>query len=106
MALRYFAEQNCDLVIWETGLGGRWDATNIVDPLASVITNISLDHQAVLGNTLAAIASEKAGIIKPGIPVVTAVEDPDARAVIEFRARELDSPLIQVGTADIAAFPF
>jgi dihydrofolate synthase/folylpolyglutamate synthase len=106
LALQHFAEEQVDLVIWETGLGGRWDATNIVDPLASVITNISLDHQAVLGNTLAAIASEKAGIIKPGIPVVTAVEDPDARAVIEFRARELDSPLIQVGTADIAAFPF
>src|SRR5207253_2249803 len=71
MALKYFAEQNCDLVIWETGLGGRLDATNIVTPLASVITNIQYDHQKWLGNTLEEIAAEKAGIIKPGVPVVT-----------------------------------
>ena len=69
MALRYFAAQKCDLVIWETGLGGRLDATNIVTPLASVITNIQYDHQKWLGETLASIAAEKAGIIKPGIPV-------------------------------------
>ena len=68
MALRYFAEQKCDLVIWETGLGGRLDATNIVTPLASVITNIQFDHQKWLGETLARIAAEKAGIIKPGSP--------------------------------------
>src|ERR1051325_1190805 len=61
MALRYFAEQKCDLVIWETGLGGRLDATNIVTPLASVITNIQLDHQQLLGNTIEQIAAEKAG---------------------------------------------
>src|SRR5579859_501572 len=71
MALKYFAEQRCDLVIWETGLGGRLDSTNIVMPLASVITNIAFDHQQWLGDTLARIAAEKAGIIKPGIPVVT-----------------------------------
>src|SRR5438045_1163011 len=68
MALRYFTQQNCDLVIWETGLGGRLDATNIVSPLLSVITNIQYDHQTYLGETLASIASEKAGIIKPGVP--------------------------------------
>src|SRR5262249_50372173 len=68
MALRYFSEQNCHLVIWETGLGGRLDATNIVTPLASVITNIQLDHQQWLGDTLEKIAAEKAGIIKPGVP--------------------------------------
>src|SRR4249920_2035294 len=78
MALRYFAEQNCDLVIWETGLGGRLDATNIVTPLASVITNIGFDHQQWLGDTLEKIAAEKAGIIKPGVPVITATEKPDA----------------------------
>src|SRR6266480_904968 len=72
MALQFFAEQKCDLVIWETGLGGRLDATNIVTPLASVITNIEYDHQEWLGATLASIAAEKAGIIKPGIPVLTA----------------------------------
>src|SRR5881409_2307861 len=74
MSLRYFAEQRCDLVIWETGLGGRLDATNIVTPLASVITNIQYDHQQWLGETLASIAAEKAGIIKPGVPVITAAD--------------------------------
>src|SRR5712675_985724 len=78
MALKFFAEQKCDLVIWETGLGGRLDATNIVVPLASVITNIAFDHQQWLGDTLEKIAAEKAGIIKPGIPVVTATDDPSA----------------------------
>jgi dihydrofolate synthase/folylpolyglutamate synthase len=68
MALKYFAEQKCDLVVWETGLGGRLDATNIVTPLASVITNVQLDHQQWLGHTLPEIAREKAGIIKPGVP--------------------------------------
>src|SRR5438094_526214 len=78
MALRYFPEQQCDLVIWETGMGGRLDATNIVTPLASVITNIQLDHQQWLGNTRAEIAAEKAGIIKPGVPVITATDTPEA----------------------------
>ena len=96
MALRFFAEQKCDLVIWETGLGGRLDATNIVTPLASVITNIQLDHQQWLGNTLAHIAAEKAGIIKPGVPVITATDEPEALAVIERVAREKNAPLTQV----------
>ncbi len=97
MALRFFAEQHCDLVIWETGLGGRLDATNIVTPLASVVTNIQLDHQQWLGDTLARIAAEKAGIIKTGIPVVTATEEPDALAVIEKMAREKSAPLKIIG---------
>ncbi|HEY3932801.1 MAG TPA: folylpolyglutamate synthase/dihydrofolate synthase family protein [Verrucomicrobiae bacterium] len=88
MALKFFAEQKCDLVIWETGLGGRLDATNIVTPLASVITNIAFDHQQWLGDTLEKIAAEKAGIIKPGIPVVTATDEPSALAVIKKIARE------------------
>lgn len=66
MALDFFARQNVDIAIIETGLGGRLDTTNIITPILSVITNISLDHTAQLGNTLAGIASEKAGIIKPG----------------------------------------
>jgi len=74
MAARHFAEQKCALVIWETGLGGRLDATNIVTPLASVITNVQFDHEKWLGNTVEEIAREKAGIIKPGVPVVTAAE--------------------------------
>src|SRR5712672_3360153 len=86
MALRYFVEQKCDLVIWETGLGGRLDATNIVTPLASVITNIQFDHQKWLGDTLSSIAAEKAGIIKPGVPVVTAADASDALAVIKKMA--------------------
>jgi dihydrofolate synthase/folylpolyglutamate synthase len=93
MALKFFAEQKCDLVIWETGLGGRFDATNMVTPLASVITNIAFDHQQWLGDTLEKIATEKAGIIKPGIPVVTATDEKSALAVIEKIAREKNAPL-------------
>ena len=92
MALKYFAEKKCDLVIWEAGLGGRLDATNIVTPLASVITNIQWDHQAWLGNTLAKIAYEKAGIIKPRVPVITAVDDPAAFRVLFETARKNNSP--------------
>ena len=99
MALRYFAEQQCDLVIWETGMGGRLDATNIVTPLASVITNVQFDHQQWLGRTHVQIAVEKAGIIKPGIPVVTATDEPEALAVIAARARELAAPLTIVELA-------
>jgi dihydrofolate synthase / folylpolyglutamate synthase len=86
MALRYFAAEKCDLVIWETGLGGRLDATNIVTPLASVITNVELDHEKWLGQTIEQIAAEKAGIIKPGVPVVTAAREP-ALSVIAKTAR-------------------
>lgn len=103
MALQYFFEQKCDLVIWETGLGGRLDATNIVTPLASVITNIGLDHQQWLGDTLAKIAAEKAGIIKQGVPVVTATTDPDARAVIAETASQLMAPLHVVGSEQVAS---
>jgi dihydrofolate synthase / folylpolyglutamate synthase len=99
MALKYFAKQKCDLVIWETGLGGRLDATNIVTPLASIITNIAFDHQQWLGDTLEKIAAEKAGIIKPGIPVITATDEPSALAVIERIAREKNAPLAKVGQA-------
>ncbi len=96
MALQYFAEEGCDLVLWETGLGGRLDATNIVTPLASVITNIQYDHQKWLGETLASIAGEKAGIIKPGVPVLTAAEEPEALAVIREAARQQRAPLTLV----------
>jgi dihydrofolate synthase/folylpolyglutamate synthase len=87
MALRYFAEQRCDLVIWETGLGGRLDATNIVMPLASVITNIQFDHERWLGHSLASIASEKAGVLKPGVPAITGATEPEALAVVQDVAR-------------------
>ena len=96
MALKFFAEQRCDLVILETGLGGRLDATNIVTPLASVITNIAFDHEQWLGNTLAKIAAEKAGIIKPGVPVITATDAPEALRVIEQIAREKGAALTRI----------
>jgi dihydrofolate synthase/folylpolyglutamate synthase len=99
MALRYFAEQRCDLVLWETGLGGRLDATNIVTPLASVITNIGFDHQQWLGDTLDKIAGEKAGIIKPGVPVLTAAEPGRGLEVILESAQRLNAPTIVVGQA-------
>jgi len=102
MALRWFAEQRCDLVIWETGLGGRLDATNIVTPLACVITNIQYDHEKWLGHTLAEIAREKAGIIKPGVPVVTAARAPEALEVIEATAARQGAPLHRICAVDSA----
>jgi dihydrofolate synthase/folylpolyglutamate synthase len=105
MALRYFAEQHCDLVIWETGLGGRLDATNIVAPLAAVITTIQLDHEKWLGSTLPSIAAEKAGILKPGVPALTAVEDADAFAVISATAARIHAPLTRVTRADLERPP-
>jgi dihydrofolate synthase/folylpolyglutamate synthase len=103
MALRYFSELKCDLVVWETGLGGRLDATNIVTPLASVITNIQYDHQKWLGETLANIAKEKAGIIKPDVPVVTAAEQPEALEVIKSTALSQNAPLTLVHPENFGA---
>ena len=82
LALDYFAQQGTDIIVLETGMGGRLDATNVVTPLVSVITPIALDHQQWLGQTIAEIAGEKAGIIKPGVPVVSARQLPDAAAVL------------------------
>ena len=93
MALIHFARAGCDLVIWETGLGGRLDATNVVMPLATLITSIGLDHEAWLGSTLGGIAREKAGIFKPGVPAFSAVTDPEPRSVIEEVARGVGAPL-------------
>jgi dihydrofolate synthase/folylpolyglutamate synthase len=101
MALRYFAEKRCELVIWETGMGGRLDATNIVQPLAAVITNIQLDHQSWLGQTTEEIAREKAGIIKVGVPTVTATTDAEALDVIRKTAVERNAPLTIVDRAKI-----
>jgi dihydrofolate synthase/folylpolyglutamate synthase len=98
MALQHFADQNVDVVVWETGMGGRLDATNVVTPLASVITNIGLDHMQYLGATLTDIAREKAGIIKPGIPAVTAAREPEALTIIRARCAELQAPLVEVDT--------
>src|SRR5687767_2507193 len=92
MALRYFAVEGCDLVIWETGLGGRLDATNVVRPMASVITNVQLDHEKWLGETIERIAAEKAGIIKRRVPVLTSADDPTARTVIAGAASREEAP--------------
>ncbi len=93
----YFAQQGVNAAVIEVGLGGRLDATNIVTPRVSVITSLSYDHMAVLGNTLTLIAGEKAGIIKPGIPVVSSPQVDEARVVLEKVAAERGSPLTLVG---------
>jgi dihydrofolate synthase/folylpolyglutamate synthase len=93
----YFQRRGVKIAVVEVGLGGRFDSTNVVDPLVSVITSISYDHTAILGDTLEKIAFEKAGIIKPGRPVVSGVTAPEARAVIERVAAERGAPLVQLG---------
>lgn len=98
MALIYYArEAYPDYVVWETGLGGRLDCTNIVNPIVSVITNVGHDHMEILGDTLAKVAEEKAGIIKPGIPVVSTVEQPEVIEVIKRKAVEKKSSLYLLG---------
>ncbi|WP_068615741.1 bifunctional folylpolyglutamate synthase/dihydrofolate synthase [Paenibacillus tuaregi] len=94
LAILYFGEV-CypDVVVWETGLGGRMDVTNIVTPIVSLITNIGFDHTDILGDTLEQIAREKAGIIKPGVPVVSCVEQPEAIAVLKETAAARKSTL-------------
>jgi dihydrofolate synthase/folylpolyglutamate synthase len=93
----YFAQQGAEAAVIEVGLGGRLDATNVVTPRVSVITSLSYDHMAVLGNTLTLIAGEKAGIIKPGIPVVSSPQMDEAQAVLEKVSAERGSPLTLVG---------
>lgn len=92
----YFKEQKVDYLVLEVGMGGRYDATNVITPLVSVITPISYDHQQYLGDTLAEIAGEKCGIIKPGRVTVTAPQSEEAMKVIEKTCRELKSPLVKV----------
>lgn len=98
LAILYYAEV-CfpDVVIWETGLGGRMDVTNVVHPVLSIITNVGHDHMDILGDTLEKIAAEKAGIIKSGVPVVTSVSQPEALEVIKRTARERQSSCYTAG---------
>ena len=93
IALRYFADHAVDLAILEVGLGGRYDSANVITPLLSIISSISYDHMAILGNTLAQIASEKAGIFKPGVPAITVLQHPEAMAAIARTAAEVGAPL-------------
>lgn len=93
LALDHFNKSGCEIIVLETGLGGRLDATNAVAPVVSVITPIGLDHEKWLGHTLEAIASEKAGIIKAKVPVVSAKQNPAAEKVLRARAAECDAQL-------------
>jgi len=97
MAILYFWEQTVDFLVLEVGLGGAIDSTNVVTPLLSVITNVGMDHMDYLGHTLTEIARVKAGIVKPGVPVVTAAASPAVLEVIEAECREKGSPLIRAG---------
>lgn len=104
IAFLYFADQKVDFAILETGLGGRLDATNIIRPIVSVITEIDLDHMEVLGDSISLIAAEKAGIIKENVPLVCGATHPEARRVIEEVAREKNAPAFLVG-ADLCVGP-
>ncbi len=97
MAFTWFAEERVDLAVIEVGMGGRLDATNVLTPLLSVITNIDLEHKEFLGATLELIAAEKAGIIKQGTPVVTGVVQPEVVAVLEREAATKQAPLHRLG---------
>jgi dihydrofolate synthase/folylpolyglutamate synthase len=97
IALKYFADNDVDIVILEVGLGGTYDATNVVTPALSVITNISLDHTEHLGNTLASVAENKAGIIKSGVPVITSNEHPEVLEVITKACEQHSSQLYPLG---------
>lgn len=96
MAFLYFAHEKVDIAVLEVGLGGRLDATNVIDPIVSVITSISYDHMSVLGNTLTEIATEKGGIIKSGRPVVIAPQKPEAGDTLVNMANDRNSPYIKV----------
>jgi dihydrofolate synthase / folylpolyglutamate synthase len=96
MAMYEFGRQAVDWAVIETGMGGRLDATNVLDPVVSIITNVSLEHQGYLGKTLAEIAGEKGGIIKRNTPVVTAVSQPSAISVLENLASDLSAPLFRL----------
>ncbi len=93
MAFEYFADENVDIAIIETGLGGRLDSTNVINPILSIITNIGMDHMALLGDTLAEIANEKAGIIKQATPVVISEVIPETKNIFEQKASSSNSPI-------------
>jgi dihydrofolate synthase/folylpolyglutamate synthase len=97
MGLEHFRRQGCELSVIEVGLGGRLDSTNVCDPVVTAITHIGLDHQHILGDTLEKIAAEKAGIIKPGVPIVCGVRDFGPQQVIHAVAKERGAPLRQLG---------
>jgi dihydrofolate synthase/folylpolyglutamate synthase len=95
MAFEYFARERVEFAVFEVGLGGRLDATNILSPLVTIITRIDFDHENFLGHSLKEIAGEKAGILKPGVPLVLSEQHTEAREVILSRAKELGCPIIE-----------
>src|SRR5271168_271673 len=99
IAFEYFARARVDFGVFEVGLGGRLDATNILSPAISVITRVDFDHENFLGHSLAEIASEKAGILKPSVPLILAEQRPEALEVIRARAQQLSCPLVETGIA-------
>ncbi len=96
-AFRHFHDSRVDAAVIEVGLGGRLDSTNVIEPLVAVITEISMDHTSLLGATASAIAREKAGIVKPAVPLVTSFQDPEVMPVLEQAAREQGAPLFRIG---------
>ena len=99
MAFAYFAQHRIDIGVFEVGLGGRLDATNILQPAVSIITRIDFDHENFLGHSLTEISKEKAGILKPGVPVVIAEQRPEAREVLLSRAKAFDCPIVETSLA-------
>ncbi len=106
LAFAYFAEQKVDVAVIEVGLGGRLDCTNIIAPALSVVTNISLDHTDILGDTLEKIAAEKAGIIKPFTPVVIGETQPETAPIFVERAKEQNAPIVFADQQAIGALPY
>lgn len=104
LALCWFCAREAEIVVWETGLGGRLDATNVVTPAVCAITHIGLEHTQFLGETLAQIAEEKAGIIKPGIPVATVSQDEIVMSVLRNRAQQQDALLRVIAETDLGEF--
>ena len=100
MGFMYFRDESCDYVVLETGMGGRKDPTNVCRPVLTLITSIGLDHMQYLGSSLSQIAYEKAGIIKPGVPVISGTVNPAARDVIRKIAKEKKAPLVFVGEGE------
>lgn len=96
MAFEYFYQQQVDFAVIEVGLGGRLDSTNIITPMVSAITNVQLDHQDILGDTIEKIAAEKAGIIKPGIPVISGDEEEPVKKILKKKAQEENAPFSDV----------
>lgn len=99
MAFEFFARERIDFGVFEVGLGGRLDATNVLNPVVSIITRVDFDHENFLGHSLAEIAAEKAGILKRRVPLILAEQRPEALQVIRARTEELDCPIIELGAA-------